>query len=101
LLQAYCPGGADIDLSRDVVVVGAGLAGLAAARRLKALGRESPGAAELDARTLDTWLREDARGEKLEDRLARSGKAKAKVEAVATDQFDNQAVEEIKVKLRD
>src|SRR5215211_4767133 len=39
--------------------------------------------------------------EKLEDKLARSGKAKAKVEAVATDQFDNQAVEEIKVKLRD
>jgi hypothetical protein len=38
---------------------------------------------------------------KLEDKLARSGKAKAKVETVATDQFDNQAVEEIKVKLRD
>jgi hypothetical protein len=38
---------------------------------------------------------------KLEDKLARSGKAKAKVETVATDAFDNQAVEEIKVKLKD
>jgi len=32
-------GGLGIDLSRDVVVVGAGLAGLAAARRLEMLGR--------------------------------------------------------------
>jgi hypothetical protein len=39
--------------------------------------------------------------EKLADKLATSGKAKAKVETVATDQFDNQAVEEIKVKLKD
>jgi hypothetical protein len=38
---------------------------------------------------------------KLEDKLARSGKAKAKVETVATDEFDNQAVEEINVKLKD
>jgi hypothetical protein len=39
--------------------------------------------------------------EKLADKLATSGKAKAKVETVATDEFDNQAVEEIKVKLKD
>jgi hypothetical protein len=37
----------------------------------------------------------------LEDKLATSGKAKAKVETVATDEFGNQAVEEIKVKLKD
>ena len=39
--------------------------------------------------------------EKLADKLATSGKAKAKVETVATDEFDNQAVEEIKVRLRE
>jgi hypothetical protein len=39
--------------------------------------------------------------EKLADKLATSGKAKAKVETVATDEFGNQAVEEIKVKLKD
>jgi hypothetical protein len=39
--------------------------------------------------------------EKLDDKLATSGRANAKVEAVATDEFDNQAVEEIKVRLTD
>jgi hypothetical protein len=39
--------------------------------------------------------------EKLEDKLARSGKAKAKVEALATDQFGNTDIQEITVKLKD
>jgi hypothetical protein len=39
--------------------------------------------------------------EKLEDKLAASGKAKAKVEALATDQFGNTDIEEITVKLKD
>jgi hypothetical protein len=38
--------------------------------------------------------------EKLENKLARSGKAKAKVEALATDQFGNTDIQEIKVKLK-
>jgi hypothetical protein len=37
---------------------------------------------------------------KLAAKLTSTGKAKAKVETVATDEFDNQAVEEIKVKLK-
>jgi hypothetical protein len=39
--------------------------------------------------------------EKLEDKLAASGKAKAKIEALATDQFGNGDIEEITVKLKD
>jgi hypothetical protein len=39
--------------------------------------------------------------EKLEDKLAASGKAKAKIEALATDQFGNADIEEITVKLKD
>jgi hypothetical protein len=39
--------------------------------------------------------------EKLEDKLAASGKAKAKVEALATDQFGNTDPQEITVKLKD
>lgn len=38
--------------------------------------------------------------EKLEDKLATSGKAKAKIEALATDQFGNADIQEIAVKLR-
>jgi hypothetical protein len=45
-------------------------------------------------------LRKSTR-EKLEDKLATSGKAKAKIEALATDQFGNQDFQEITVKLRD
>jgi hypothetical protein len=39
--------------------------------------------------------------EKLEDKLAASGKAKAKVEALATDPFGNTDIQEITVKLKD
>jgi hypothetical protein len=39
--------------------------------------------------------------EKLEDKLAASGKAKAKIEALATDQFGSADVQEIKVKLKE
>jgi hypothetical protein len=39
--------------------------------------------------------------EKLADKLAASGKAKAKVEALATDQFGNTDIQEITVKLKD
>jgi hypothetical protein len=49
--------------------------------------------------TIKAKLKKSKR-QKLENKLATSGKAKAKVETVATDEFDNQAVEEIKVKLK-
>ena len=39
--------------------------------------------------------------EKLEDKLAAAGKAKAKMEALATDQFGNADIQEITVKLKD
>jgi hypothetical protein len=38
---------------------------------------------------------------RLQEKLASSGKAKAKVEALATDEFGNADIEEIKVKLKD
>jgi hypothetical protein len=69
---------------------------------------EAGGSVKSTTRQLDagekTRIKAKLRGskrEKLEAKLMRSGKAKAKVETVATDEFDNQDIEEIKVRLKD